>query len=111
MKSHRSVPPSTSRLEGGVVTHVDIDHTEFGLPETRSIDALRGGGPRENARIVHGILCGEITDARRNFVLMNAAAGFVVAGLANSLAQGVELGLAQIASGRAHAKLEAARSA
>jgi anthranilate phosphoribosyltransferase len=102
---------SLGRCEGVVVTHGHIDPSEFGLPAAGSIEALRGGGPPENARIILGILRGEITDARRDFVLMNAAAGFVVAGLAPSLARGVELGLAQIADGRALAKLEAARSA
>jgi anthranilate phosphoribosyltransferase len=40
-----------------------------------------------------------------------AAAGFVVTGLASSLARGVELSLAQISNGRALAKLKAARLA
>jgi anthranilate phosphoribosyltransferase len=103
-------PTATGRCEGGVVTHGSIDPAEFGLPAVDSIEALRGGGPQENARIVFGILRGEITDARRDFVLMNAAAGFVIAGLAPSLAHGVELARAQISSGRAQGKLEAARS-
>ncbi len=104
-------PTTLGRCEGGVVTHGHIDPAEFALPAPASIECLRGGGPAENARIIVGILRGEISDARRDFVLMNAAAGFVVCGLAPSLARGVELSLAQISNGRAHAKLEAARLA
>ncbi len=104
---------STARSEcaQGIVKHGQIDPAEFGLPAVGSIESLRGGGPAENARVVVGILRGDVTDPRRDFVLMNAAAGFVVAGLAPSLAHGVEIGLAQISSGRALAKLEAARMA
>jgi anthranilate phosphoribosyltransferase len=102
-------PTTLGRCEGGVVTHGHIDPAEFGLPAPDSIESLRGGGPTENARLILGILGGEISDARRDFVLMNAAAGFVVAGLAPSLAHGVELSLAQISNGRALAKLEAGR--
>jgi anthranilate phosphoribosyltransferase len=100
-----------SRAERGEVSHGRIEHAEFRLPAIASIDALRGAGPEENARIIVEILRGEITDARRDFVLMNAAAGFVVSGLAPTLAQGVEHALAQIISRRAWSVLEAARTA
>ena len=104
-------PTELGCCDGTAVTIGRIECAEFGLPPAPNLKALRGGGPVENARLLVGILRGEITDARRDFVLMNAAAGFVVAGLASSLALGVDLALAQITSGRAHAKLESARSA
>ena len=43
-------------------------------------------------------------------VLLNSAAGFVIAGLADDLAAGLEHARAQITSGRALAKLTALRS-
>ncbi len=104
-------PTDVGRAELGVVSSGRIEAAEFGLPRAASIAALRGGEPVENARLIVGILRGEITDARRDFVVINAAAGFVVAGLADSLSAGVALALEQLASGRAHAKLEAARTA
>ena len=104
-------PTDVGRAENGVVTMGRIEATEFGLAPAASIAALRGGEPAENARLIVGILRGEITDARRDFVVINAAAGFVVAGLAETLPAGATLALEQIASGRAHAKLEAARTA
>ena len=104
-------PTEVGRAERGVVTAGRIEAAEFGLPPTASLAELRGGEPAENARLIVGILRGDITDARRDFVVMNAAAGFVVAGLVETLPAGASLALEQISSGRAHAKLEAARTA
>ena len=104
-------PSDVGRVELGVVTPGRIEAAEFGLPPVASLADLRGGEPAENARLNVGILRGEITDARRDFVVMNAAAGFVVAGLADTLPAGVALALEQLASGRALAKLEVARTA
>src|SRR5262249_32307802 len=104
-------PTLVSRAEKGTVSHGRIDFSEFQLSPIESFHALRGGGREENARTIVGILRGEITDARRDFVLMNAAAGFVVAGLAPALRDGVQLALAQISSGRALATLGSARAA
>ena len=63
-----------------------------------------------NARTLLGILRGEIQGAKRDVVLLNAAAGFVVCRLAADMHIGIELAQAQIDSGRALAKLEALRS-
>lgn len=104
-------PTELGLTENGRVTRRQMEPSEFGLPPVGSLNDLRGGDPAKNARLIVGILRGEITDPRRDFVVMNAAAGFVVAGLAETLPAGVALALEQIATGRAHAKLEAARTA
>ena len=91
-----------SRSEaGGVVTHATVAPEDAGLPRATGLDELRGGTPEDNARTLAGILSGEIGGARRDLVLLNAAAGFVVAGLARDLGAGVELGRQAIDSGRA----------
>jgi anthranilate phosphoribosyltransferase len=52
-------------------------------------------------------LSGELTGAKRDLVIANAAAGFVVAGLARELNGGIALAREQIESGRALEKLRA----
>lgn len=99
-----------SRWEGGAVSHGTISPGDAGLPALASLDALRGGDAAENARLLVRILAGEEAGARRDVVLLNAAAGFVVAGLASDLPGGVERARQAISSGAAWRKLEAMRS-
>ncbi len=91
-----------SRAEaGGTVAHGTVTPEDAGLPRVPDLEGLRGGTPEDNARTLTGILAGEITGPRRDLVLLNAAAGFVVAGLADDLVAGVERGREAIGSGRA----------
>ncbi len=96
-----------SDLDGGTR---DVMPEDAGLDRLGDLDALRGGSPEENARTLAGILRGEITDARLDIVLLNAAAGFVVAGLSADLGAGVERARESVASGRAWQVLERARA-
>jgi anthranilate phosphoribosyltransferase len=75
-----------------------------------AIDELHGGDCDTNAKIVTGILDGSIRGGKRDIVLLNAAAGFVVTGLAHDMHAGMALASEQIDSGRALAKLKAAQS-
>jgi anthranilate phosphoribosyltransferase len=72
---------------------------------TASRDTLRGGDAPENAAIALAILKGE-QGPRRDVVLLNAAAGLVVAGRAADLKQGALAAAAAIDDGRALALLE-----
>ena len=83
---------------------------QAGLSRIGALDELRGGTAEDNARVLMGILSGEIGGARRDIVLLNAAAGFVVAGLADTLPAGVERARESIASNRAARALELARN-
>lgn len=80
---------------------------EISICGPTTIAELRGGGREENAASLKGILAGEITAAKRDLVVINAASGFVVAGLARDLNDGIALAREQIDSGRALAKLRA----
>jgi anthranilate phosphoribosyltransferase len=72
-----------------------------------SLDELRGGDAAENAGYLEGILSGEIQGAKRDLTLVNAAGGFVVAGLCRDMTEGIEMAREQIDSGRALEKLRA----
>ena len=66
---------------------------------------LRGGGREINASIIHRILAGEDRGPKRDAVLLNAGAALFVAGRVRSIADGWELAVEVIDSGRAQAKL------
>jgi anthranilate phosphoribosyltransferase len=75
----------------------------FGVPRA-SRDALAGGGAADNARIVEAVLRGE-PGPRRDIVLVNAAAGLMLAGLAADLRGGMTSAMESIDSGCAAAVL------
>jgi anthranilate phosphoribosyltransferase len=71
-----------------------------------SLESLRGGSPQENAAITRRVLAGE-SGAARDIVLLNAAAGIVAGGKADTLEEGFKLAQTSIDSGQAAAKLAA----
>jgi len=89
----------------GDVREWELDPGDLGI-EPGDPEALRGGSARENAAIVRAVLAGE-SGARRDAVLLNAAAGLVAAGLADDLVEGLALGAETIDSGAAHSRLDA----
>ncbi len=92
----------------GETFHEIITPEHAGLPRLDTLDALRGGTAKDNASTLVGILSGEITGPRRDIVLLNAAAAFVVAGLSSDLPAGVEKACETIAGGQALRALEKA---
>jgi len=70
-----------------------------------SVAQIRGGTARQNARILRGILSGEV-GVRRNIVLMNAAAALVAGNQASDLKEGACIAENTIDSGKALDKLD-----
>jgi anthranilate phosphoribosyltransferase len=93
-------------LENGKINSAILDVAWIGIPRA-TFDSLRGGDARDDARTIEGILSGELAGPKRDLVIANAAAGFVVAGLARELNAGIALAREQIESGRALEKLRA----
>ena len=78
-----------------------------GLTRT-TLDQFTGGDVAKNSALLYDVLTG-IPGARRDIVLLNAAAALVAAGLAADLKEGVVLGAEAIDSGQAAATLEKLR--
>ncbi len=74
-----------------------------GLPRA-TLEQFTGGDVKTNAALLYDVLTG-VPGARRDIVLLNAAAGLVAAGLAGDLKEGVRLGTDAIDSGEAAATL------
>jgi anthranilate phosphoribosyltransferase len=93
-----------SQLKDGQVNTYTIEPENFGLPRAELSD-IRGGDAQENARIVLGVLKGE-PGARRDMVLLNAAAALVAAERARDFRAGITQAAEAIDTGRALEKLE-----
>jgi len=77
---------------------------DFGI-RTSEMASLKGGDSSRNSQMIIEIISG-VGSARRDIVLVNAAAGLLAAGLAADLGGGMELAKQAVASGAAMAKLE-----
>ena len=97
---------TVAELADGKVSSAILDVSWLGIPRA-AVGELQGGDARENAATIDGILSGKISGAKRNMTIVNAAGGFVVAGLARDLKEGIDLAREEIDSGRALEKLRA----
>jgi anthranilate phosphoribosyltransferase len=91
------------------ITSAVLDVSWLGIPRA-PVGELQGADARENAATIEGILGGKIIGAKRDMTIVNAAGGFVVAGLARDLKEGIDLAREEIDSGRALEKLRALQS-
>ena len=94
-----------SEVREGLVRTYPVRPEDFGLSRA-SIKDLAGGDREQNAEVIRAILDGE-PGARRDIVLMNAAAALVAGGRARDLKEGVAVAAQSIDSRAARGKLEA----
>jgi anthranilate phosphoribosyltransferase len=66
-------PNRVSHLHEGAVRTYDLDPLDYGFPRA-SLSDLRGGTPEESAEMMRALLAGKLHGARRDAVLLNAAA-------------------------------------
>jgi anthranilate phosphoribosyltransferase len=78
-----------------------------GLPRA-TLEQFTGGDVATNSSLLYDVITG-IPGARRDIVLLNAAATLVAAGMAGDLKEGVAMGAEAIDSGQAAATLEKLR--
>ncbi len=100
-------PNHVAKAENGTVTEETIDLSpDFAGSR---LAQLAGGSARQNAEMIESLLRGEVRGPKRDIVVLNAAAGLVVCGLAGSLADGRELAEESLDSRRAFGVLQAVR--
>jgi anthranilate phosphoribosyltransferase len=100
-----SGPTRVGELRDGQVRSYEVTPEEFGLRRA-SLDDIAGGDAACNAELIREVLAGK-KSARRDVVLLNAAAALVAAGRADHLRDALPLAANAIDSGAAAAKLEA----
>lgn len=94
-----------SEIKDGEVRNYVLTPEQFGFERCTKED-LKGGTGVENAEITRAVLSGKEQGAKRNIVLLNAAATLYVGEMAKSMEEGIEMARESIDSGRAMEKLE-----
>ena len=97
-------PTRVAEVRDGQVRTYEVTPEEFGFTHA-PIEAISGGDAAGNAAIIRDVLSGK-KSARRDVVLLNAAAALVASGRADHLGEAVPLAARSIDSGSAAAKLE-----
>jgi anthranilate phosphoribosyltransferase len=92
-----------SEVRGGEVRTYYLTPEDFGLARA-PIEEIKGGDARRNAEIIQDILSGR-ESTHQDVVLLNAAAGLVAGGKAETLREGIRLARHAIQSGAALACL------
>jgi anthranilate phosphoribosyltransferase len=94
-----------AEVREGQVRSYEVTPEEFGL-QRATLDEISGGDAGQNAILIREVLAGK-KSARRDVVVLNAAAALVAAGRADHLRESIPLAAHSIDSGAALAKLQA----
>jgi anthranilate phosphoribosyltransferase len=99
-----SGPTLVAEVRDGAVRTYEVTPEEFGFRRAE-LKEIAGGNAGENALIVRDLLDGK-KSARRDVVLLNAAAALVAAGRADHIAEALPFASQSLDSGGAREKLE-----
>jgi anthranilate phosphoribosyltransferase len=94
-----------SQLSNGEIRTYFIKPEDFGV-ERASPEKISGGDRKESARILRDVLICKEEGAKRDVVLLNAAAAIFAADEARSIGEGFEIAREILEDGRAAEKLE-----
>ena len=97
-------PTRVHEARRGEVRSYLIDPDQFGMRRWPT-NAVRGGTVQANVRMAQAVLDGE-RGASRDVLLLNAGAALYVAGLADSIGDGIRLAADELDSGRARDKIK-----
>jgi len=98
-------PTQVTEVRSGATRSFTVEPSDAGL-DLAAPDDVKGGDCHVNKDLAEQLLTGE-PSANRDMVVLNAAAGLVVAGVVDDIAAGAEAAAAAIDDGRAAAKLAA----
>ena len=97
-------PSQVAEWHAGELRQFEVNPEDAGLARWPA-ESLRGGDATVNAAALRRLLAGE-SGAYRDIVLLNAAAALIVAGRADTLAEGARQAAAAIDSGQAKRRLD-----
>ena len=102
-----------AELKNGKVSEYTINPKQFGLP-LHQLNSIQIQNANESKAMILDVLNGKIANekqaAARDIVLLNAGAAIYIAGIADSLQDGISTAAQVIDSGQALAKLEALKA-
>lgn len=98
-------PNTVSHLKNGKVKTFELNPLEYGFAGANISDLLGDDAPT-NANILRGVLSGDMQDAKRDVVVLNAGAAIVAGGKAEDLREGIQIAKDVIDRGAALEKLD-----
>jgi len=98
-------PTRIGEVREGQVHSYEVTSEEFGL-QRATLEEISGGDAALNATLIHEVLAGK-KSARRDVVLLNAAAALVAAGRADHMRDALPMAVNAIDSGTALRKMQA----
>jgi anthranilate phosphoribosyltransferase len=99
-----TAPTRVVEVHGSVVRAYDLDPSDFGVAAC-SLRDLAGGTASENVQMLRAVLAGA-SGARADATALNAGAALYVAGVRESIAEGVSAARRVLASGKALSLLD-----
>jgi anthranilate phosphoribosyltransferase len=93
-----------AEVKNGQIRNYILTPEQLGLKRC-TFDDIRGGSPQYNAGVITDIFTGKERGPKRDMLLLNAAATFVVADKAADMPEGLALARETLESGKALAKL------
>jgi anthranilate phosphoribosyltransferase len=91
-------------VHGRALNRFSLSPDELGLRKP-SLEELRGGDPKQNARLLTDILANRDRSAKRDLIILNSAAALVVTGKAAEMESGIRMANELLDSGLALEKL------
>jgi anthranilate phosphoribosyltransferase len=98
-----------AEIDGSDIKFYTVEPEDFGLKKA-SLEDLKGGDIFENTQIALKILKGEDYSSKTDFVALNSGFALKVAGVVDSIKEGVELAKESIYSKKAYEVLEKLRN-
>jgi len=95
-----------SEVKSGEVRTYVVFPEDFGFKRANPRE-LEGGDAQENAKLLRALLSNELEGAKRDVVILNAAAAIAAAGVAESIKEAIPIAEESLKSGAALRKLDA----
>src|SRR3990167_8052480 len=99
-----TAPTKIWELKNKAIRFYSITPEQFGIKRA-PFSKIKGDDAAYNARAISGVFDGNIIDARRDIILLNAAAGLYVYGAVVSIKKGLTLAREAVSLGKARSKL------
>lgn len=94
-----------AEIKDGTINYTTLTPEQFKMKRCKFED-IQGGSPEYNAGIIRDLFSGKDKGPRRDLLLLNAAAAFLVSDKVSSMKEGIAMAGEVIDSGKAAAKLE-----
>ena len=94
-----------AELKGGQIVSKELNPKDFGITPA-DLEQLKVTDVKASAKVLRDILSGKETGARRDIVILNAAAAVIAGNLADDFKTAIKLAEASVSSGKALACLE-----